>query len=160
MATANPDLVSAFRAHLLPEFGRRGACDPWWWPVGPGESLADWGLRQGEEQQLSSLRDHRDGNSYPRFLGSLGAKPGALGSCGRGPRRSNRFQWRVNGLLHIVGFGATADGDIHGFLATPCDENSSACGSDNSSIVAQAKPKVALSEKARQMLLRSGLRGR
>ncbi len=60
----------------------------------------------------------------------------------------------------IAGFGATDSGDIHAFLATPCDEYSSACGSDNASIVAHAKPRVALSEDARQTLLRSGLRGR
>jgi probable HAF family extracellular repeat protein len=60
----------------------------------------------------------------------------------------------------IVGFGATNDGDIHGFLATLCYENSSACSSDNASIVKLGKQSVALSENARRMLLRSGLRGR
>jgi len=60
----------------------------------------------------------------------------------------------------IVGFGATDDGDIHGFLARPCYENSSACSSDNASIVKLGKQRVALSENARRMLLRSGLRGR
>ncbi len=66
----------------------------------------------------------------------------------------------INDSGDIVGFGATSDGDIHGFLATPCDENSSACGSDNASIVKPGKQRVALSEKAHEMLLRSGLRGR
>lgn len=99
MANANPALVSIFRTHLLPEFGRHGPCDPWWWPVGPGESFGDWGLRPGEEHQLSSLRDHRDGSSYVRFLGSLGGKPGATWVISTRPSPLKSFPMAL-GPLH------------------------------------------------------------
>lgn len=63
----------------------------------------------------------------------------------------------VNDSGDIVGFGATADGEIHGFLATPC--RAGTCRSD-SAAAGSEKPKAGLSESARKALLRSGFRGR
>lgn len=55
----------------------------------------------------------------------------------------------------IVGFGATEDGDLHAFLATPCREHSGTCNGDSAPI---AKRNVTLSERARTMLLQCWLR--
>ena len=112
MSRTNPALVSAFRKHLLGEFGRHGDCDPWWWPVGPGESLVDWGLHQGEERQLDSLPERRDGSSYVRFLGSLGAKPGATWVISTRPSRLKSFRAAI-GPLHTCLCNADILSDAH-----------------------------------------------
>jgi probable HAF family extracellular repeat protein len=66
----------------------------------------------------------------------------------------------VNDSGEIVGFGATEDGDLHAFLATPCHGSSGSCGSSSTTATTQsgARRKVVLSERARQMLFQSGLR--
>lgn len=70
----------------------------------------------------------------------------------------------INDSGEIVGFGVTDDGELHGFLATPCSASSGACGSASATSVTGAetlkKRKVVLSEDARNALLRSGLRVR
>jgi probable HAF family extracellular repeat protein len=63
----------------------------------------------------------------------------------------------INDSDEIVGFGATKDGDLHAFLATPCQGSSGSCGS---STTADAMVAPRLSESARETLLHSGLRGR
>jgi probable HAF family extracellular repeat protein len=61
----------------------------------------------------------------------------------------------INDSGEIAGFGATSDGELHGFLATPCREDPGACSSDDTGA---AKPRPILSDSARKSLLRSGLR--
>jgi probable HAF family extracellular repeat protein len=69
----------------------------------------------------------------------------------------------INDSGEIVGFGATEDGDLHGFLAAPCGQ-SSACGTESATSASNAerpaKRQIVLSEAARKTLLRTGLRGR
>lgn len=69
----------------------------------------------------------------------------------------------INDSGEIVGFGATDQGDLHAFLATPCREESSACSAAAAAAAGlrehTAKGSPALTENARKMLLRSGLRG-
>ena len=67
----------------------------------------------------------------------------------------------INDSGEIVGFGATDDGDLHGFLATPCSASAGACSTGSpTSAESLTKRRVVLSEDARKVLLRSGLRGR
>jgi probable HAF family extracellular repeat protein len=66
----------------------------------------------------------------------------------------------VNDSGEIVGFGATAEGDLHAFLATPCRASTGACAATPASGSGKpTKDRVTLSESARRMLLRTGLRG-
>ena len=64
----------------------------------------------------------------------------------------------INDSGKIVGFGATSDGELHGFLATPCREDTDACSNDNTDARGETKPRGNLSNSARQTLLRTGLR--
>lgn len=66
----------------------------------------------------------------------------------------------INDSGDIVGFGATEDGDLHGFLATLCHESSSTCSGSSNTAERIGRQRVGLSENARNILLRSGLRGR
>lgn len=64
----------------------------------------------------------------------------------------------INDAREIVGFGATNDGEIHGFLATPCR----GCSTDSGATRSQGralKTRPVLSDDTRKVLLRSGLRG-
>jgi len=68
----------------------------------------------------------------------------------------------VNDSGEIVGFGAAENGDLHGFLATPCAAGSTACSAGSATTAGAPTPKshrVILSEAARKTLLRTGLRG-
>lgn len=61
----------------------------------------------------------------------------------------------INDSGEIAGFGVNEDGDLHAFSAKPCRENSQTCDGDSAPI---AKRNVALSERARTMLLQRWLR--
>jgi len=70
----------------------------------------------------------------------------------------------INDAGEIVGFGADGDGNLHGFLATPCGGNSGADRCENGTAAAAAellehteRPKVVLSDNARKLLLQRGL---
>jgi hypothetical protein len=63
----------------------------------------------------------------------------------------------VNDSGEIAGFGATSDGELHGFLATPCRENSGTCNGDTAA-GRNSRPRPALTESARKALLASGFR--
>ena len=62
----------------------------------------------------------------------------------------------VNDSGEIVGFGATEDGDLHGFLATPCAI--SGCVATAPATDTPTAVRRPLSEGARKILLHSGLR--
>ena len=65
----------------------------------------------------------------------------------------------VNDSGEIVGFGATSDGDMHAFLASPCHGTSGSCGSSTLTATTSSGPRrPTLSSRAREMLLQSGLR--
>ena len=71
----------------------------------------------------------------------------------------------INDAGEIVGFGFDpGTGNVHGFLATPCNANSgkAGCANDTLSAAAEAhekteRPRVVLSENARKLLLQRGL---
>jgi probable HAF family extracellular repeat protein len=63
----------------------------------------------------------------------------------------------INDFGAIVGFGAAEDGNLHAFLATPCQSSQISCTS-KSAAAAMVAPR--LSEGARKTLMRLGLRGR
>jgi probable HAF family extracellular repeat protein len=54
--------------------------------------------------------------------------------------------YSINDLGEIAGFGVDGNGDLHGFLVTPCDTD----GDDNA--VREERPRAILSEHAREML--------
>ena len=66
----------------------------------------------------------------------------------------------INSSGQIAGFGVTSTGDVHGFLATPCDRNHTNtkwCGNEMKSDGAEAEetaegPKTVLPENTRQQL--------
>ena len=65
----------------------------------------------------------------------------------------------INDSGEIAGFGATSDGELHGFLAKPCREDPDACSRDNTGDARRnVNPRPVLSETARRSLLRWGLR--
>lgn len=95
----NLNLVCIFRKHLLVEFGQHDQFDPWWWPVGPGETLHDWGLQQGEEAKLDSLRTLADGSPYNGFPGSIGGRAGGTWVISTRPSPERFFPVAVRGLF-------------------------------------------------------------
>jgi hypothetical protein len=121
-AVPNEQLVRIIRKHLLPEFGRHGKhssrsryfdgsplpspayFDPWWWPLDPANRSEQWGLEQGERDQLNSLCDipHR-GKSYSGFQGSLGATPGCAVLVGERPSFNSLYGSAVSGAYERVG---------------------------------------------------------
>ena len=70
------------------------------------------------------------------------------------------FATAINSRGDIVGFGLTSGGDVHGFLATPCDGNrgdTESCKDDAEGAAAEAdetteRPHPVLSEDARKLL--------
>jgi len=68
----------------------------------------------------------------------------------------------INSRGEIVGFGVDSAGDVHGFLATPCDPNrtdTESCGDDRQDPAALAdetteRPRVVLTENVRKLLQR------
>jgi probable HAF family extracellular repeat protein len=70
------------------------------------------------------------------------------------------FAHGINSRGEIVGFGATSTGDIHAFLATPCDQNhadAERCKEEPEAAADERdetteRPKVVLSENARRLL--------
>lgn len=74
----NPDLLQAF-APLRRELRNPTApFDPWWWPIGSGHGIAEWGLAPEDSGLLPRLRGSKPTNSsYAGFSGSLGAERGA-----------------------------------------------------------------------------------
>lgn len=69
----------------------------------------------------------------------------------------------INDAGVIVGFGATSGGDLHGFVATPCEGilSPAACSTDTAAgEISNTRPSGVLSEKGRKQLLRLGVRGR
>lgn len=95
----NLDLVCIFRKHLLREFGQHDHFDPWWWPVGPGETLDDWGLQKGEEAKLDSLRMLTDGSRYNGFPGSIGGTAGGTWVISTRPSPEQNFPDAVGRLF-------------------------------------------------------------
>ena len=95
----NPDLVRIYRKYLLGEFGQHDDFDPWWWPVGPGETLADWGLQKGEEAKLESLRALADGKRYTGFSGSIGGTVGGTWVISTRPSPERSFPAAVGRLF-------------------------------------------------------------
>jgi len=98
----NLDLVCIFRKHLLREFGQHDRFDPWWWPVGPGETLQDWGLQKGEEAKLESLRDLADGSRFNGFLGSIGGGVGGTWVISTRPSPERSFPAAVAQLFYCI----------------------------------------------------------
>jgi hypothetical protein len=67
----------------------------------------------------------------------------------------------INDSGEIAGFGVdTKSGDVHGFLATPCDlaPTATACSSDKTVSAHQQDntPRAALSPRARELFLKAG----
>jgi probable HAF family extracellular repeat protein len=62
----------------------------------------------------------------------------------------------INDSGEIVGFGVNQAGDLHGFLAKPCDENSRRWDSDDTRAAKHIPP--VLSEHARSLLMEYWLR--
>jgi len=70
------------------------------------------------------------------------------------------FAHGINSRGEIVGFGATSTGDIHAFLATPCDQNQAdteRCQGDPEAAAVErdettVRPKIVLSENTRKLL--------
>jgi hypothetical protein len=87
----NPDLVCVFRKNLLRHFGQHGDWDPWWWPVAPAKTLQDWGLQDGEDAVLQSLRNPAEGRDYSGFQGSIGAMPGGTWVISTRPSQERSF---------------------------------------------------------------------
>lgn len=65
----------------------------------------------------------------------------------------------INDSGAIVGFALTADGEIHAFLATPCNINSPGCQNGTSAGKAAASS-LKLTWNARAIFIRLGMRGR
>jgi probable HAF family extracellular repeat protein len=64
----------------------------------------------------------------------------------------------INDAGEIAGFGVTSEGEIHAFLAAPCDANSLNC-QDGTVTTNAERSKVTLTDDARRMFLRLGMRG-
>lgn len=111
--TTNPELVALVRKHLLPLFRKFGShpqrrrwqdgeaafYDPWWWPVDPASSPADWGLSEEMADEFWSLCEvPRSGRGFPGFQGSLGAKTGCIMILGERPSFSQSYAKAVTRL--------------------------------------------------------------
>jgi hypothetical protein len=103
----NPDLADIIQNILIPGFRRHGKhpsrteragefrpayFDPWWWPLDPANEPADWGLNDSQREEFPSLCDVKvNGNKWPGFTGSLGAKEGCIWVLGERPSFDNRY---------------------------------------------------------------------
>lgn len=66
--------------------------------------------------------------------------------------------YSINDSGEISGFGITSGGEIHGFVARPCNEKSTGC-LKSALTVSSARSNVKLTEDARRIFIRSGMRG-
>ncbi|MGA8671366.1 MAG: hypothetical protein WB679_15895, partial [Terracidiphilus sp.] len=65
--------------------------------------------------------------------------------------------YAINGVGQIVGFGVTAAGEIHGFLAIPCARggaDSASCGSESSGVIDE-RSRPLLADDTRDWVRRS-----
>lgn len=79
MITLNNALVGAVQKHLVPQFPLQTEYKPWWWPMAPGCSAADWGLKDSQLSEYASVSKGAKKRSagYEGFVGSVSATHGA-----------------------------------------------------------------------------------
>ena len=64
----------------------------------------------------------------------------------------------INDAGEIAGFGVTSDGELHAFLATPCNASSRNCQDGTARAIAGGSA-VKLTEDARRLFIQRGMRG-